>query len=100
MKLLEQLCNDAIFIIETADEFFGEKGRYTEEDMRKYRFDEKQKERWRKCDFVITEQCDGYFNFPLTQQELEQLVNEIIELAKKSCYGCKYEDGYSQCDRC
>lgn len=28
MKLLEQLCNDAIFIIETADEFFGEKGRY------------------------------------------------------------------------
>jgi hypothetical protein len=78
--LLEILRKNRIFKIETADEFFGEQGRYTEEDMIKYDFSDKEKEQWRKCDFVITEKCDGYYNFPLTRQDIIELGEEITAL--------------------
>ena len=53
MTILEKAKSYNIFKIETADKFFGKQGRYTEEDMIKYNFNEQEKEQWRNCNFVM-----------------------------------------------
>lgn len=82
MTILEKAKSYNIFKIETADEYFGGKHRYTEKEMKYNDFSKEEMNDWVKCDFVITEKCDGYYRFPITKEELEQLGNELIELSK------------------
>ena len=84
MSILKKLQEKSIFKIETADEYFGNTGRFTEQEMSRWTVidKEEQKKLWRNCEFVITEGCDGYFSFPLTKKELIELSNEIKAIAE------------------
>ena len=86
MSILKKLQEKSIFKIQTADEYFGKSGRFTEQEMSRWTGidKEEQKKLWMHCDFVITERCDDYFTFPLTKKELIELSDEIKAMANKS----------------
>lgn len=68
MSILERLKEKRIFQIQTKKEFLEKWDNMEELDGKS---------------FIITERCDEYFSEFLTQQELEQLGKEIIELASR-----------------
>lgn len=82
MTMIEKAKSYRIFKIETVDEFYDGAEKFDDKLLARNDYTKEQIEDWNKCDFIITEKCDKYYNFPISKEELEQLGNELIELAR------------------